>query len=68
MDRSEHRTPKGVPTHQQLVGYKHSLLRSEEEETIRFHLRHSPTLRDFLMESFLLTTLVENETAATWKI
>ena len=30
-----------------------SLLRSEEqEETIRFHLRHSPAMRDFLMESF----------------
>jgi hypothetical protein len=30
-----------------------SLLRSEEpEETIRFHLRHSPALQDFLMESF----------------
>ena len=30
-----------------------SLLRSEEqEETIRFHVRHSPALRDFLMESF----------------
>ena len=30
-----------------------SLLRSEEqEETIRFHLRHNSALRDFLMESF----------------
>jgi len=30
-----------------------SLLWSEEqEETIRFHLRHSPALQDFLIESF----------------
>jgi hypothetical protein len=30
-----------------------SLLRSEEiEETVKFHLRHSPAMRGFLMEGF----------------
>src|SRR5258705_11638828 len=49
-----------------------SLLRSEEqEETIRFHLRHSPALRDFLIESFdrfqlagLALIRLKNETKA----
>src|SRR5258705_10435657 len=49
-----------------------SLLRSEEqEETIRFHLRDSPALRDFLMESFdrfqlagLALICLKNETKA----
>src|SRR5258705_6705088 len=47
-----------------------SLLRSEEqEETIRFHLHHSPAPRDFLIESFdrfqlsgLALTCLKNET------
>ena len=41
------------------------------EETIRFHLRHSPALRDFLMESFdrfqlagLALICLKNETKA----
>lgn len=49
-----------------------SLLRSEEqEETITFHLRHSPALGDFLMESFdrfqlagLALVCLKNETKA----
>ena len=50
-----------------------SLLRSEEQEetTIRSHLRHSPALRDFLMESFdrfqladLALICLKNETKA----
>ncbi len=49
-----------------------SLLRSEEqEETIRFHLHHSPAPRDFLIESFdrfqlagLALICLKNETRA----
>src|SRR2546430_1098447 len=49
-----------------------SLLRSEEQvETIRFHLRHSPALRDFLMEGLdrfqlagLALICLKNETKA----
>ena len=43
----------------------------EQEETIRFHLRHSPALQDFPMESFdrfqlagLALICVKNETKA----
>jgi hypothetical protein len=49
----KHNTPDGVQVLVAVAGYKMSLLRSEEqEETIRFHLRHGSALRDFLMESF----------------
>ena len=44
-----------------------SLLRSEEqEETIWFHLRQSPALRDFLMESFDSFQLVGPSRKVRW--